>query len=68
MMGSSGTTDPSDGSCVTTGVHNMCSFSSGFVPGILGDSRRACCFVIVAVIVVVLGPLLVVGVINDQWG
>ena len=41
------------------------SVTSGFVPGILGDSR---CCVIVAVIVVVLGPLLVVGVINDQWG
>ena len=44
------------------------SFTSGFVPGILGDSRRACCCVIGAVIVVVLGPLLVVGVINNQWG
>ena len=33
--------------------------------GILGAHVVA---VIVAVIVVVLGPLLVVGVINDQWG
>ena len=65
MMGSSGTTDPSDGSCVTTGVRNMCSFSSGFVRGILGAHVVA---VIVAVIVVVLGPLLVVGVVDDQWG
>ena len=50
---------------VTTGVRNMCSFSSGFVRGILGAHVVA---VIVAVIVVVLGPLLVVGVVDDQWG
>ena len=42
-----------------------CSLSSGFVPWILGDDVVA---VMVAVIVVVLGPLLVVGVVDDQWG
>ena len=42
-----------------------CSFSSGFVPGILGDDVVA---VMVAVIVVVLDPLLVDGVVDDQWG
>ena len=44
-----------------TGVRNMCLFSSGFVRGILGAH-------VVAVIVVVLSPLLVVGVVDDQWG
>ena len=40
---------------LTTCVLNMCSFPFGFVRGILGAH-------VVVVIVVVLGPLLVVGV------